>query len=451
MFPKRTALFVLIILAAILLILAGVFWGLPHLGFSEPRPLWDKQGVGAYGPLRIQFPREMNTASVEKAIELSPSVEGEGVWEGNQFLFFPRFPLRQGVEYTLTIHEGIKSSDGRTLKRSLAWNFTVRTPMLAYLSPSGSAEIVTRDLNTGITKTLTNTGGQVFDYAVSPDGEWLVYSAFNELKGMDLWKVRRDGTESQKILDCGADWCINPAFHPHGSMLAYSRRLAPLQEGAEPGVPHVWLFDLSSGTTQRLSPDPNVSGSEPLWAPKGRRLLMWDGLSGGLRGVDLDAQKSILIPSEMGMSAAWTPDGEAILFIRMVIEEASAYSEVYRYDWNTQSAEKVLGSSETPWDYGIPVFSPDGQWMAMGVREVQGSPARQLWLFRPDGSEGTLIAGDPLINFSSFHWHPQGNAIALQKITLGNSSARPQVAVLDLTSRTITLMADDATFPQWIP
>ncbi len=442
---------VLIILAALLLALAGMIFALPRLGLPDPQPDWDEQGVGAYGPLSIQFPRGIDPASVESALVISPSVDGEVKWVGERLLFFPSVPFRQGVIYNLTLREGVKARDGRTLKHSLTWTFTVRSPLLAYLSPSASAEIWVQDLLSGETRVLTNTGGRVFDYSVAPDGETLVYSAYNPQKGMDLWQVRRDGTQNQKILDCGADWCLNPAFHPQGTLLAYSRRLAPLQEGAQPGVPRVWLFDLSTGTTQPLSPDPNISGSEPHWAPRFRRLVMWDGLSGGLRGVDLDAQQSILIPSEMGMNASWTPDGSGLLFTRLFVGETTAYAGVYRYDWDTQTTEIILGGEQSPWDFGVPVFSPDGNWMAVGVREVFGSPARQVWLFRPDGTEGTPILQDALINFSSFHWNPQGDALALQQIILGSSSSRPQIAVLNVENRSSKVIAEDATFPQWVP
>lgn len=439
------------ILAILLLALVGITLALPCLGLPAPQPLWGEQGVGARGPVGLQFSRGVDPESAIQAVTIIPPVEGEVKWEGERLLFYPRVPFRQDETYTLSLREGVKARDGRTLKRAFAWTFTVRSPLLAYLFPSASAEIWIQNPGTAEKRAITQTGGRVFDYAVAPDGETLVYSAYNDQQGMDLWQVRRDGSENRKILDCGADWCLNPAFHPQGTWLAYSRRLAPIQQGAQPGVPRVWLLDLTSNTTQPISPDPNVSGSEPLWAPVGRRLLMWDGLSGGLRGVDLEAQQSIVIPSDMGMSATWTPDGKAILFTRMVLGETVAYAEVYRYDWDTQTIERVLGSSEMPRDYSVPVFSPDGQWMAVGLREIQEGPARQLWLFRPDGSEGTLVAGDPLINFSSFHWHPQGNAIALQQITLGNSSARPQVAILDLSTHTVSLLADDATFPQWLP
>ncbi|MEJ5313630.1 Ig-like domain-containing protein [Anaerolinea sp.] len=443
--------FVWMILSALLLALVGMALALPLLGLPDPQPGWDEQGIGAYGPLSIQFPRGIDPESAESALSITPSVGGEVKWVGERLLFFPSVPFRQGVTYTLSLREGVQARDGRTLKHGLIWTFTVRSPLLAYLAPSASAEIWVQDLLTGESHALTDTGGRVFDYTVAPDGETLVYSAYNMQKGMDLWQVRRDGTQNRKILDCGADWCLNPAFHPQGTILAYSRRLAPLQEGAQPGVPRVWLLDLSAGTTQPISPDPNISGSEPLWAPRFRRLIMWDGLSGGLRGVDLEAQQTILIPSEMGMNAVWTPDGNALLFTRLIIGETTAYAGVYRYDWDKQTTESVLGGEQSPWDYGVPVFSPDGKWMAVGVREVLGSPARQVWLFRPDGTAGNPILQDAMINFSSFHWNPQGDALALQQITLGSSSSRPQIAVLNIDSRSLRIVAEDATFPQWVP
>ncbi len=37
-------------------------------------------------------------------------------------------------------------------------------------------------------------------------------------------------------------------------------------------------------------------------------------------------------------------------------------------------------------DYSPVAFSPNGQWLVVGIREVGGSPARQMWVMQPDGS-----------------------------------------------------------------
>ena len=78
---------------------------------------------------------------------------------------------------------------------------------------------------------LTNTSGRVFDFNVSPDGERIAFSSYDDQGGISLWTVDRSGN-AQILLDCGEDWCINPDFSPDGSKLAYVRRSAGISEGS---------------------------------------------------------------------------------------------------------------------------------------------------------------------------------------------------------------------------
>ena len=89
--------------------------------------------------------------------------------------------------------------------------------------------------------------------------------------------------------------------------------------------------------------------------------------------------------------------------------------------------------------------------MAVGVRFVQGSSSRQLWLLSPDGTKQKIISGDQVITHGAYSWSTDGSALIFQQVALDSSSARPAVMIWDANSDAMTLIAQDATHPQWLP
>ncbi len=325
-----------------------------------------------------------------------------------------------------------------------------RAAGLAYLAPSRQPELWLDDLRGGQPRRLTDTGGRVYDFAVAPDGEHLAYSRFNELGGVSLWLVDRAG-RSQALLECGADWCINPGYSPDGARLAYARRTAGAAAGSSPGLPRIWVMNLASGETQALTANPGISGSGPAFSPDGRRLVFYDDSSQGLRVFDLGTGNSTLLPSEAGMSGRWAPDGETLYYLKPALSESTGYEELYRYSIRSGDSGPALGTETDLLDYAPVSFAPGGEWLVVPAREVGGSPARQLWLMRIDGSERRQLTGDPLVNAGAAQWDPHGGRVAFQSLELGGSDRLPKVMVWSQGSGEFRTVAEDAALPQWVP
>jgi Tol biopolymer transport system component len=388
--------------------------------------------------------------SAQGSIRFEPNLEGEMAWIGNVAYFWPSQPLEAGQVVKVIIAPGIQAVDGRMVRNAVEWQVRVRESGLVYLAPSREPELWFSDLSDADPVQLTDTGGRVFDFGVSPDGERVAFSRFDDQGGISLWAVDRTGS-AKILLDCGEDVCINPDFSPDGSHLAYARRNAGISEGSSPGIPRLWIMNLESGETEALYANPNISGSEPSWSPDGSRIAFYDGLSQGLRLTQLDTREDILLPSEMGMTLEWTPDGTALYFSNIILEESRGYEVVFRYALTSGELTRGLGEDALPLDYGPVAIHPQGDWLVVGIREASGNPARMLWLMRSDGSERQAVTSDPLINVGAYRWSPNGDQVAYQALELGSSSAQPFVMVWSRTAGESRVLAENASRPQWIP
>jgi dipeptidyl aminopeptidase/acylaminoacyl peptidase len=112
------------------------------------------------------------------------------------------------------------------------------------------------------------------DYTVSPDDDWLVYTA-KVVDGSeevwstdwDLWVVPTDGMHPARCLtEANQAWDSSPAFSPDGTTLAY---LAMARPGYEADRRRVVVMDWAGRTTRTLTESWDRSPGEVVWAPDG--------------------------------------------------------------------------------------------------------------------------------------------------------------------------------------
>jgi Tol biopolymer transport system component len=425
-------------------------------------------------PLRITFSHEMDAESVEAHLRLEPETPGRLVVEGRVVTFWPHPSWAPGQAYTLTLQSGMAAVSGRALAEERTGSFRTRSPQLLYLdrpdsslSPDAARQLFVAPAGAPPTSSggasaealgrqLTAHAEGVWDYAVHPQGEAIVYSVLREDGGSDLWWMDRDGERQRLLLSCPDMACLHPAWSPDGRLLAYEQR------GIWAGAPNLdaqasrlWLLDPESKKTRPLF-DYDVPLHSPLWAPQGERLAYLSPLAAGVEVFDLPTEELLQFPNEWGGTPAWSPDGQDLAISELMLAGEAFVVRLLRIDVEAGEVLQLSGEEEMVQDVS-PAWSPGGGWIAFGRQFLDGerwTPGRQIWLTRPDGSEAYPLREEPMADHFGFAWRPDGGALAYVRNDL-SEGAQPvpqvEVWVMDLVRREPFLVAQGGVLPGWLP
>ncbi len=448
MSPLNVRRKIILLLTGITVVLGTVLGVRKYAGMPAPDfvlPAGDKPGV--LGPLILDFQQAVAKEKVEPYLSVEPEVPGNWRWEYNRAVFWPAGALQPGQVYSVRLQRGASDSFGRILRDNLSWPFTPRAASIVYLGEAASRpEIWLADGTQSQPVAVTDTGGRVQDFAAYPGGEHIVYSVQNEQGGADLWVIHRDGSGAQRLLDCGSDACLQPAVAPDETVITFSRRTpsAPLGE--------IWMFDLTSGKSEPLYADRTITGIEPDWSPHGQYLQFYDPEFAEIRVLDLQDDRVILIPTNQQAVGAWSPDEQKLLFTRAESSEAGLpFVRIYQADLGSGEITLLEAADLGDVDVSRPIFSPDGQTLVMALRPLAGAQNKQLWLVQLDGSGVLPITDDPRASFAAYAWDPAGGWLVFQRLQLESSQSRPQVMLWNQDDGSISPVAEDAAWPQWLP
>jgi Tol biopolymer transport system component len=448
---------ILVVLLVLLVLLAAVVAAGNRAGLPAPQFVPENASVGARGPITLVFSEPVLVESIESRLKLDPVVSGRVTVltdpgrRGYAVSFWPDQPLLPGQRYSLVLAAGVRSQSGLELRSPVTWEFTPRQAEILFLSPTERPELWQAVGDGTEPKQLTSTGGSLFDFEVSLDGSWIIYSVINQQGGIDLWQMNRWSGETQMLLPCQTDWCNNPVYSPDGTKIAYSRRKSGALPGEGPGVPRMWMLDLVQQSTDALYVDPNIGGFDPAWSPDGRFLAFFDGLSQGVRVLDLTSRTDFLLPSQMGVVGEWSPDSRRILFVDFVTTDAGPNVSIYEVEVESQQIRRVLDEDVNQVDYSVPAWASDGETLAVAVRFFSDGPGKQLWMLRQDGAQRQPITNNQLFTHASYHWDPAGTKLVYQRLEFGRSGTLPQVVVWDRLTDQSIVVAENAFLPLWVP
>jgi serine/threonine-protein kinase len=234
-------------------------------------------------------------------------------------------------------------------------------------------------------------------YAAS--GPVLVYQAGKPGGALDRGiVVWRSVTGQEQPLIPEVDTYRDLQFSPNGRRLAYS--VLP------PGRPtDLWVFDRSRGLKTRLTYDEKVGEWWPVWSPDGRSLAYSATESGiKLMAGDGSGEKPTLTTNtqQWQVPGSFSPDGRLLAYHELHRETAG---DIWVAALGTNDPPKAF--LRTPFYEGLPMFSPNGRWIAYTSNE---SGAYEIYV-RPYPGPGPKhqISGDQ--TFDVHYWSADGTKL----------------------------------------
>ena len=436
--------------------------GNPIVVASEPVDAASDVALDA--PIQIRFSTLMDTASVERAVRLSPDLEVTLRWSREELTIVPFRPLEPNRRYTLTIGVEARDQAGTPLER--AFRLAFRT------APSGLApEVITpADGVAGIA--VTTPVAIVFDRPLDPESvndDLLTISpdVAGSLEAIASPGAAGMGDGSSRVLRfqpsgpldpnttyevtlepglLGADGAGLPAgvswtFTTGAPTATLSNQVLFLSDRA--GIANLWAMNPDGSNQRQLSAELSpVTGYSV--APNGRAYLTGDGSAIVWQRADGSARRTLTDPDQVEFDAAYTPDGTQITFARAdpglgtslgLWMRGADGSDPRPIELPSEaSASPSTGEAAAVPLLRAPRISPDGTAVAfvdeagrvaildLELRQLAAAPfdalSEPLWL--PDGS-GVLVSGLPA--------GPGGEGVAYEPQT--------PVQVLDPASRSL--------------
>ncbi|KPL77853.1 hypothetical protein ADN00_08195 [Ornatilinea apprima] len=323
---------------------------------------------------------------------------------------------------------------------------------VAYLSPVNSPEIWLWRAAHGEAVPITQTQGRVFDFDVSPDGRFIVFSQTNEQGGRDLMRVQIVTRAESRLLACGQSLCFQPAISPDGKQVAYTV-IDPQADAQAKAVQRVFVLDLAGRSQRALYEDETISASQPAWSPQGDRLAVVDEANREIRVISLSTGDTMTIPTQVSEMGAFSPDGAQMMFLNAQMTGIQSFQGVYLADFTDQQIRAVIAPYQSEVDFGVPAWSAANQKIAVNWRKMigLGRGTEQISIFEADGSGEQVITTDQNFTHGAYSWSPDGSRLLYQQFEVGKTGAQPEVAIWEMATGEHKVIAQNAFFPRWVP
>lgn len=432
------------------LITIAIWWG-EQVGIRIQARI-PNDGVSPYGPITVVFSDAVDASMAEAAFSIQPEAEGKIAWADARTLqFIPSKPLEKEVEYTIRISAGPLTVDGQVAKKNHQSSFHVREPLIAYLiSQNNKVYLAASDVDGKSKRKLTNGKFPIMNFDAARNGEFIVFASFNQNGGIDLWRVGRDGSGPEKIIDCRFDRCSSPAISPDGSRVAYMRETYINEGFLQYGTPRIWMVNLTSLQDGPVYENPEIFGLWPTWSPDGNILVSYDRNQSALLLLDVSSGSEAILATENGIPNAWSPDGTQFLFTDMDLQGGIFYPRVRQAEIKQSETTTIFGGlNQQGFEYGSLAWSPDGKHVILGLSGDRNSTAQTLWMYDISNLSGPMIADEPGYTYSDPYWDPWGTMVIFQQIKLAEAN-NPEIGIWILKENLHRLLAN-GIMARWLP
>ncbi len=392
--------------------------------FAGSAPANGESGVDPAAYLSVDFSRDMNGPSLQRAINISPPVPFSvrlNSTDGRRAIIAPSTLLAPSTAYTITVTSTALDADGNRLSadKSIAFTTGPIRPLhnwiaFATANVDGTSGALWMVNESGFPRKLYD-GSPVRSFSWSPEGDalllqsdggtWSVLTPGQDSKPLGFkaaWAAALgagmgyvfidDGGALHRISSIGVDTVISGAV-TQATVSSDGSRLAFVEVGPQSSV--IWGYDVGLQARYELALE-NGQISDVTWAPAGNRIayLRHDIGVTTLKVRNLTgaaATNTVASAGEIG-APAWLPDSVHLVFAAAVQTTTGTLRKAFVVSAIAPptALTSALGLPADPnIDLANPVPSPDGHQIAF----LNGS---QVWLMNADGTRPT-----PLTTFDS--------------------------------------------------
>ena len=426
----------------------------------ESEPVDAAEDVPLDAPIVVTFSTLMDTASVERAIRVSPSTEVAMRWSREQLSIVPEAPWEPNRRYTLTIGAEAQDQAGTPLERPVTLSFrtvaaglavdalvpgdrmagvSIYTPIALVFDQVLEVESVNDDLLTidpAVAGSLNVVAAPGAGGLRDPEPRILRFQPSGPLDPNTTYEV----TLGPGLL--GADGAGMPAgvswtFTTGAPTATLSNQVVFLSDRA--GVANLWAMNPDGSNQRQLSAELSPVTSYSV-SPDGRAFIVGDGAAIVWQRADGGARRLLTDPAVVEFDAAFSPDGSLITFGRADPARGSGLglwqrgadgSDPRPIDLPSQAPASLSASERAPVPLlRAPRISPDGT--ALAFVDEAGQVAILDLELQQLTSAAFLALSEPV-------WLPDSSGIlvaGLRGDSVIEASYRPHsaVAVLDPAS-----------------
>jgi len=272
---------------------------------------------------------------------------------------------------------------------------------------NGRIQLVTSTLEGSDVQVVATLETRYYRYPRwSPDNRWIAFQAGDGFRGDIYYVPVRGGSKPASLTNDnrfteGLSWLPDSTgivfASSRGSSVPY---LAPLG---------LWEVVLNGGPPRQLTPaeasyeHPDVHESGLLSAARVQmRSDLWKYPFGGASSARLQGGQPVTRQTGQVLTPTAAPDGDQIAYL----SDSGGHSNIWVT--STQGPPRQITFEDDPTvAIGVPLWSPDGRWIAFVSSKGNDRFAFGVWLVRPDGSELHQLVSKGL----GAAWSPKGDEI----------------------------------------